>query len=221
MVRMSDKSTAAPRTLPEGISREEAKFLTRRRLLDGALRLLAREGFAEITASRIAREAGIAQSSFYVHFANKDDLVRSLADELTAQLRRTLRDMRRVFVQEASQARMRDAYRAALEGLAARPELYRLFIQEMYQPASPVGEYFRELKEDFRRDLVEDMAAVGEGARTVDAQRRIEMVADGIIALTETFALGYIAGRYRSLDDVIDILVAFTVGPAQYLVAPK
>lgn len=217
----SEKPSVQTRTLPEGLTREEAKFLTRRRLLDTALRMIAKEGFAEISASRVAREAGIAQSSFYVHFANKDDLIRSLADELTAQLRRTLRDMRRVFAEEMSGDRMRDAYRAALEGLALRPELYRLFIQEMYQPASPLGEYFRELKEDFRRDLVEDMAVTGAEARDPAVQARREMMADGIIALTETFALGYINGRYGDLDEVIGLLVAFTVGPAHLLLAPE
>jgi hypothetical protein len=41
------------------------------------------------------------------------------------------------------------------------------------------------------------------------------MVAEGLIVLTQTLALGYMEGRYRDLEAIVDVLVEFTRGPSQ------
>ena len=62
------------------LSREETKLITRRRLLDGAALVLRAEGFEKLTTSRVAREAGVAQPTFYVHFRDMNELLHALAD---------------------------------------------------------------------------------------------------------------------------------------------
>ena len=73
--------------MPKPIRREEAKFLTRRRLLDAAATLLGETGYAGLSASAVTRAAGVAQPTFYVHFRDKNDLVRTLADEKIGVIR--------------------------------------------------------------------------------------------------------------------------------------
>ena len=52
---------------------------TRRALLDGGRRVLARKGVEAATVLDIVREAGVSQPSFYNHFASKDQLVEAIA----------------------------------------------------------------------------------------------------------------------------------------------
>lgn len=63
--------------------RELAKAKTREALLKSALRLYSLEGKQGLSMNKIAKGAGIAQPSFYNHFASVDDL----QDELSTQLR--------------------------------------------------------------------------------------------------------------------------------------
>src|SRR5271155_4995408 len=51
---------------------------TRKRLFAAAVRLFAAHGYADTTVDRIAREAGGAKGTFFVHFATKDAVVPEL-----------------------------------------------------------------------------------------------------------------------------------------------
>lgn len=52
---------------------------TRRALLDGGRRVMARKGVDSATVLEIVREAGVSQPSFYNHFESKDALVDAIA----------------------------------------------------------------------------------------------------------------------------------------------
>jgi AcrR family transcriptional regulator len=51
---------------------------TRARLFDAAVRLFAERGYAETSVDQIARAAGVAKGTFFVHFATKDAVVTEL-----------------------------------------------------------------------------------------------------------------------------------------------
>lgn len=57
---------------------------TRRRLLDATLELIATEDSHKLTASRIARAAGLASQSFYLYFRDIDEILLVLAEEASA-----------------------------------------------------------------------------------------------------------------------------------------
>lgn len=59
---------------------------TRARLIGAAGRLLAETPPAELTAIAVAKEAGIAQASFYVYFNDVKDLLYALCVEATAEM---------------------------------------------------------------------------------------------------------------------------------------
>ena len=63
------------------LTREEAKALTRRALLDAAAQVFAAHGFHGASIDMIAEEAGYTKGAVYAHFASKDDLYLALLDE--------------------------------------------------------------------------------------------------------------------------------------------
>lgn len=64
-------------------SREPAK----QRLLSAVERLLSEgESYTELSVERLLQEAGISRSTFYLHFADKGELLRSLSADIADQL---------------------------------------------------------------------------------------------------------------------------------------
>jgi len=55
---------------------------TRRALIEGGRRVLARKGVEAATVLEIVRESGVSQPSFYNHFGSKDELVEAIATDL-------------------------------------------------------------------------------------------------------------------------------------------
>jgi AcrR family transcriptional regulator len=64
--------------------RDEQKALTRRRLLNAAESVFARQGFHGASVEEIAREAGATTGALYSSFASKEDLFLALFEERIA-----------------------------------------------------------------------------------------------------------------------------------------
>ncbi len=198
--------------MSRALTREESKRITRRRLLDAAAKLLGNEGYGGLSASAVAREAGVAQPTFYVHFADKKDLVRTLARDKTDATRRALREARQRLATTGGLDALQDTFRIPISGLLEEPGLFRLFVQEAHQPGSPFGAEARALLRDIENDLVEDLIASGAPATTSAERARLQMVAEGLVALTLTFALAHAEERYADLEVIIDVLTQFALG---------
>ena len=63
----------------------ERRARTRAQLLDAARSLYARHPIETVTIDDIVNEADVAKGTFYVHFANLDELRGAVADEITHQ----------------------------------------------------------------------------------------------------------------------------------------
>ena len=61
-------------------SREEKKAATRKKLLDAAAVLVARDGAMATTLDAIAEKAGLTKGAVYSNFASKEDLLFALAE---------------------------------------------------------------------------------------------------------------------------------------------
>ena len=195
------------------LTREEGKLITRRRLVEAATRLLGKQGPAGLSASAVARAAGIAQPTFYVHFKDKDELLRTIAAEKIGGLRKALREAReRVRSGEGVDA-IRETFRLPMQTfVVAAPELFRLYMRELHHPSSPLGEHARRLFDELRGDLVEDLERIGMPAGTPSEKERLDMIAEAMIAQTQALGIAYLEGRYSNLDDVVEILTRFAVG---------
>lgn len=193
------------------LTRREAKAVTRQRLLGAALEILDEDGESGLTTVAITRRAGIAQSTFYVHFTDTSDLLHSLVDDLAAERRRLTREARREARTTHNEPARRDTYRVPLNYLVAHPRLTRLLLASRGD-SSPVGQWSREIHQGSRVALIEDLAAAGMSAGTAKDRRQVQMIADAIIGMTEALAMGYIEGRYDNLDEMVDTLMLFSSG---------
>jgi AcrR family transcriptional regulator len=195
------------------VTRREAKQRTRRRLLDTARKLILAGGETRITASTVARGAGVAGATFYEHFSNRDELLQALSEQLFKELRVKLATQRREALEAPNdEARLREEFRTPLELIAANPDVFRLALRVRHHPSSPLGDSSRRLTGSTRRDIVSELVARGYPAATPGEKRRLEMIADIHIAATEALALGHVTGRYPDLDEMADMLVLVTHG---------
>lgn len=69
-------------------SREDRRAALERRLQEATEQLVGQGvSFTEVSVERLAAEAGISRSTFYVHFQDKGDLARHLARNVLTELR--------------------------------------------------------------------------------------------------------------------------------------
>ena len=66
---------------------------TRRQLLEAALRVIGRKGFAAATVDEIVREAGVSKGVAYYHFKNKESLVENIIVQEIATIEGLLKDV--------------------------------------------------------------------------------------------------------------------------------
>ncbi|MFP3899260.1 MAG: TetR/AcrR family transcriptional regulator [Acidimicrobiia bacterium] len=81
---------------------------TRHRILDAALRVFGDVGLYHGSVERIAKEAGCSRAALYQYFADKDDLLRHLAAQLTLQLDAAVAWLRPVTPDAEGWASLRD-----------------------------------------------------------------------------------------------------------------
>lgn len=109
------------------LEKKEEKERVRAALLRAALRLSAAHGFASLGLREVSREAGIAPTSFYRHFADMEELGMALIRELCGRVMRGLDERVRAAVREDLEVVLVDA---TLQSLSEDPELWRFVISE-------------------------------------------------------------------------------------------
>ena len=107
----------APRPPRRGSAAARSRAQTRARLLEAGRELLAEHGLHGVTTHDVAARAGVAAGTFYLHFADKRELLRVIAAETTALLRERL-------------DRATNGARSAREGVAAFSEALVAFADE-------------------------------------------------------------------------------------------
>ena len=139
-------------------TRAEQKLRTRRALMDGALALLSAErGFGSLSLREVAREAGIAPTSFYRHFAELDELGLALVDEGGMALRQLMRQARKRVARDGSA--ISTSLDTFMEYLDNNPNLLRLMLREStgvsksFRTAikAEIDHFVAELEADLRR----------------------------------------------------------------------
>lgn len=109
------------------LEKKEEKERVRAALLRAALRLGAAHGFASLGLREVSREAGIAPTSFYRHFADMEELGMALIRELAGRVLRGLDERMRAVPREQLSVELVDAM---LVSLADDPELWRFMLSE-------------------------------------------------------------------------------------------
>jgi AcrR family transcriptional regulator len=189
---------------------------TRARLMRAANDIANSEGLAAVTTVEVTRRAGIAQSSYYTHFASRDELIEAIGVIGADHIRRANRLARQRFRDEPHVVdRQRDLYRVPLEDIRAHPEMFRLQLRARTEPPNtPLGRVGRAAVDANRESLADDLMARGNPPDSDAVRLRYEMLADCIGAMVEQLGTGIIEGRYTDIEELVDLLILLTRGTA-------
>lgn len=202
---MSTSRTVRP------LSRGEAKELTRRRLLAEALAIVETEGEAALTPSAVSRAAGVAQSTFYVHFRDREELLHELADWLTVGRHRAVREARRAAGDRPGNVdRIRAAFGVALDSMVAQPSLLRITARTS-QENSVLGQSLRKTQDEDRTSLIAELIRYGYRDDTEENRRMVAVVADAFIGMSGSLAVGILEGRY-DIETALDVIMRLVSG---------
>ncbi|EQA07679.1 fabR transcriptional repressor FabR transcriptional dual regulator [Glaesserella parasuis 84-15995] len=105
------------------------KEKTRRALVDAAFnQLTADKSFSNLSLREVAREAGIAPTSFYRHFKDMDELGLAMVDESGLILRQLMRQARKRLEKGGSVIAI--SVETFFELIEYRPNMFRLLLRE-------------------------------------------------------------------------------------------
>ena len=109
--------------------RAEQKERTRRAIMEAALKQIGQDkAFSNLSLREVAREAGIAPTSFYRHFQDLDELGLALVDEAGVTLRQLMRKARKRIAENGTA--IRASVETFIEFLHSNPNLFRLLLKE-------------------------------------------------------------------------------------------
>lgn len=105
------------------------KERTRRSLIQAAFNQLSAErSLASLSLREVAREAGIAPTSFYRHFRDVDELGLTMVDESGLTLRQLMRQARQRIARDGSV--IRTSVATFMEFIGHNPNAFRLLLRE-------------------------------------------------------------------------------------------
>ncbi|PWY21046.1 HTH-type transcriptional repressor FabR [Klebsiella pneumoniae] len=116
--------------------RAQQKEKTRRSLVEAAFsQLSAERSFASLSLREVAREAGIAPTSFYRHFRDVDELGLTMVDESGLMLRQLMRQARQLMRQARQRIAkggsvIRTSVSTFMEFIGNNPNAFRLLLRE-------------------------------------------------------------------------------------------
>ena len=189
------------------LTRKESTELTRRRLIDGAIEILRRDGVAAATTGRIASAAGLKQPSFYVHFADRDQVFEAAAIEIG---RRVIGILKRQLtaIDSGAPAPIDPRHLRGHDGgvpLGARADAHlpAPSHRRRHGPRRHVPEAARQA----RGELVESVARYGVVLPRDTAEAYIELLVAAVLGLLE----GLLDGRLRDREAAVDAISNATI----------
>ena len=161
-------------------ARAEQKLKTRRALMDAALgQINADRGFASLSLREVAREAGIAPTSFYRHFADLDELGLALVDEAGVALRQLMRQARKRIARNGSA--IETSVDTFMEYLGNNANLFRLLLRERTGISKQFRTAIQAEIDHFVTELAEDLLRfAGERRRPISDAK---LVAEAMVTL--------------------------------------
>jgi len=176
-------------------------------ILDAAVALFARQGFANTDMQELADAVGVGKGTLYRYFPSKDHLFLAAADRIMLRLRHEV-DRAVAGVDEPLE-RITRAIRAFLRFFAERPDRVELLMQErahFKDREKPTLVQHREVNVERWRALYRSL--IGEGrVRAMSVERITNVIGD---LLYGTIFTNYFAGLRKPVEaqaeDIIDVV---------------
>lgn len=178
---------------------------TRESLLCAAERVFSEAGYYAASVSRICREAGLANGTFYRHFENKEEIFAALVERLQHAMCERIN--RAAAAQASPRAALMRAYRDALSYVKEESSLYRVG-RSAESMRLGIHRQFRANLADALRRIV--AAGIDVGAfRPVD----VDTAAYALLGMIEFITMRYVLWEPGTLDDgVLGVLDSLVLG---------
>lgn len=199
-------NTSTPRKKPRPST--EARCERRRAdILEMAIKLFARDGYADTDLQVLADAVGVGKGTLYRHFGSKQELFLAASDRVMLNLRQRV-DSRVEHIEDPLE-QIAAGIHTYLEFFHDHPEAVEMLIQErahFRHRRKPTYFKHREANVERWRNLYRGLIA-GERVRPLQAERLSDVIGD---LLYGTMYVNYIAGRNRPpaevARDIIDIV---------------
>jgi AcrR family transcriptional regulator len=150
-------------------------------ILEGAARILAREGWAKATTNRIAEAAGVSVGSLYQYFPSKEaiavELLKRYRERLVATVAQRLAEAERVTFESAMAMLLETLFLA--EGID--PQLHRVLIEQVLRTHAR-GE-MQGFEDRLEVVVAEALAAAGPSVSVRDPKLAATLVVRTVLSL--------------------------------------
>ena len=172
------------RRAPDAL-KEVIRDFRRDQIMDTARRLFGERGTTDVSMDEIAAEAGVARSTVYVYFANRDDLLRACVQSMYDRLQDTIA----LVIDDGAPPveRLRGLILGVLERIDESPDFFRLAMATQATAtaagSAAVGGALMMIGLDMIRvleELVVAGVAAGDFRADVDPERAVVLVGQQI-----------------------------------------
>jgi TetR/AcrR family transcriptional regulator of autoinduction and epiphytic fitness len=195
----------------KALSRQASKEQTRQRLIQAAHKLLLEKGLAGLSMNQITRKAGIAQPSFYNHYANLNELIIDVRKRMAALYLTPLQTyfvsiIKRWRLLQAQQKRVdRDALRALNEDylsynfdiLLRDIGIFKVVLADYHDQSSPVQGELGRVIDDINQAWCDFLTDLATENQLVIPEDQLRLYVDSLSALSHQLVLGCDQGRYQ------------------------
>jgi len=172
-----------PRRAPDAL-KDVIRDFRRDQIMEEARRLFGERGTTDVSMDEIAAEAGVARSTVYVYFSNRDDLLRACVQSMYDRMTETIA---LIVSDDASPAeRLRGLILGLLERIDESPAFFRLAMATQATPgegSAAVGGALMMIGLDMIRvleELVVAARAAGDFRDDLDPDRAVVLVGQQI-----------------------------------------
>jgi AcrR family transcriptional regulator len=168
------------------LTRIERNQEMKRRLFRAASQIVGQRGYAQTSIARITELAGVAQGTFYTHFANRQALLDELLPTLGLEMVKFIQDRTETIRPESARETAR--FRAFFDFLAENPGFLRVLNEAEFAAPEAFHRHIANITAPYQR-ILQRARKRGELRDFDDAQ--IEAVVHILIG-----ARGYLSQRY-------------------------
>lgn len=206
--RAPRQPAAAPEADPNaGTTRQARKSETRRALERAALQCFAEAGWEATTVGAIARQAGVAHGTFYVHFPTKE----ALADALLARFNAALEE-RLAPIWDQGNAALPTRVRRTAEAFLEHWEAERAFVAAYGRRLGGVPS-LEAMRDGLNPPAVALLGGILERfAAAPGIGRKAPLMVQGLLAMWLRIGLQALFGPGIARADAVDVLTRMTLG---------
>jgi len=164
--------------------RSEQKLKTRRKLIEVALDLSSKKGFAALSLREVAQAAEITPAAFYRHFRDMEELGLSLVDEIAVSLRRLLRNARKSSEDTKDADLTLFSIQTFMKYMNENSNLFRLLLGERQGSSDSFRKAIHSEIDIFVSELTEDLERLAKARK--EKLRNASYAAEAIVAVVFT-----------------------------------